>query len=245
MSEFHFEQARVPVRADIPEAHAQVWSRIAGPGSWWTGRERVAIAGEVRKALACAFCAERKEALSPNAVSGEHDTTGALPAPLVDAVHRVVTDPARLSKTWFDEVLASELSEGQYVEAMGVVVAVVSMDMLCRGLGIPAEPLPGPAGGEPSRLRPAGAEHDRGFVAMLAPDAVGAENADLYDGGMAANVVRAMSLVPDAVRDLKTLSAAHYLPMGQVGNLEAERAIDRAQIELLAGRVSSLNECFY
>jgi hypothetical protein len=61
------------------------------------------------------------------------------------------------------------------------------------------------------------------------------------------NVVRAMSLVPDAVRQLRELSAAQYLPLQQVTDVRAEpgRALSRAQIELVAGRVSALNECFY
>ena len=57
--------------------------------------------------------------------------------------------------------------------------------------------------------------------------------------------MRAMSLVPDAVRDLKSLSAVHYLTPEEVANPAARRALSRPQIELLAGRVSALNECFY
>ena len=56
-----------------------------------------------------------------------------------------------------------------------------------------------------------------------------------------------MSLVPEAVRMLKRLSSAHYLPMELVPAAGASggRALDRMQIELIAGRVSALNECFY
>jgi hypothetical protein len=61
------------------------------------------------------------------------------------------------------------------------------------------------------------------------------------------NVIRAMSLVPDAVRRLQDLSGAMYLDLEDIPNPAASgrRAIDRAQIELLAGRVSALHECFY
>ena len=70
---------------------------------------------------------------------------------------------------------------------------------------------------------------------------------DLFPGGRTGNVVRAMSLVPEAVRLLKTLSAAHYVAMDLVGQpgTNGDRAISRPQIELVAGRVSALNECFY
>jgi hypothetical protein len=52
--------------------------------------------------------------------------------------------------------------------------------------------------------------------------------------------------VPDCVRELKSLSSAYYLPDTQVANPTATRgSLTRTQIELVAGRVSALNECFY
>ena len=54
-----------------------------------------------------------------------------------------------------------------------------------------------------------------------------------------------MSLVPDAVRELQDLSASHYLPPKDIVRLRQGRAIDRMQMEFVAGRVSALNECFY
>jgi|GEM_PF-1302685 len=56
-----------------------------------------------------------------------------------------------------------------------------------------------------------------------------------------------LSLAPDEVRTLKEMSAAHYLPLPlvrQAGN-NGNRSITRSQIELVAGRVSALNECYY
>ena len=52
----------------------------------------------------------------------------------------------------------------------------------------------------------------------------------------------AVSLVPDSVRLLQRLSHAHYLPMKSIPtpNDNADRALLRGQIELLAGRVSAL-----
>ena len=61
-------------------------------------------------------------------------------------------------------------------------------------------------------------------------------------------VLRAMSLVPDAVRWLQLLSSAHYLSMadGQMMDFSRGRGpLSRAQTELVAGRVSAVNECFY
>ena len=63
-----------------------------------------------------------------------------------------------------------------------------------------------------------------------------------------AAVIKALSLVPDGVRWLKDLSNAQYLPMaaGQMMDFSRGRGpLSRAQTELIAGRVSALNECFY
>jgi hypothetical protein len=86
---------------------------------------------------------------------------------------------------------------------------------------------------------------DGAYVPMIpASGATGAE-ADLWHKNQTANVIRALSLVPDAVRMLKKLSNAHYIPFEEVVNPRFRRHLDRSQIELIAGRVSVLNECFY
>jgi hypothetical protein len=77
-----------------------------------------------------------------------------------------------------------------------------------------------------------------------APDATGAE-ADLWRVGQTANVIRALSLVPDAVRQLLDLSAAHYISMDNFMDLTWGRSLSRPQMELIADRVSALRECFY
>jgi len=70
--------------------------------------------------------------------------------------------------------------------------------------------------------------------------------ADLYETPRTGNVIKALSLVPDEVRQLKDLSQAHYLGVAEMMDLDTtDRAIDRRQIELVAGRVSALRECFY
>jgi hypothetical protein len=75
--------------------------------------------------------------------------------------------------------------------------------------------------------------------------AVGAES-DLW-GERSANVLRALSLVPNAVREWMALSAAQYLSIQGMANLikQDDRSINRMQMELVAGRVSAINECFY
>ena len=72
--------------------------------------------------------------------------------------------------------------------------------------------------------------------------------ADLFGGArMVPNVLRAMSLVPDSVRNMMMLSESMYIGVEYLmtPGKETGRAIDRVQTELVAGRVSSINECFY
>jgi hypothetical protein len=246
MHDISYSTARVPVRADFAAAHNRFWKRLAAPGAWWTGAQRVAMAGEVRQARTCTLCKDRKAALTPAAVQGQHDCLDLLPEPAVEVIHRVVTDPGRLSRTWFQSILAAGLSEEQYVEIIGTLVAMVSIDSFCRGIGVPLHPLPEPQEGEPSRYRPPGARSEDAWVAMIPVEHATGQEADLYDGLPVGNVIRAMSLVPDEVRTLKDLSTAHYLPTGSVRNPSAATGtLNRMQMELVAGRVSALRQCFY
>ena len=114
------------------------------PGNWWRAEDRLAIAQEARNARSCEFCAERKAALSPFAVTGKHTVSTNLPEAAVDAVHRIVTDASRLSESWVKELAAIGISDGHYVELLGVVVSVVSIDGFHRAMGFELEPLPAP-----------------------------------------------------------------------------------------------------
>ena len=241
------------VRADLAAAQGRYWRRLARPGANWSGAERVAIAREVRHAPSCAFCRRLRDALSPYAVTGEHDVDpgnrGRLPAPAVDAVHRIVNDASRLTRAWYERTLSAGLTDGQYVELVGTVVSVLSIDRFCRAVGVPLHPLPEPEPGAASGYRPATATHDgESWVPMVPFDNSGTQEADLWPPKRTGNVIRALSLAPDEVRTLHDLGGAHYIDHGLVRNPSAGRAggaLSRAQIELVAGRVSILNDCFY
>ena len=101
--------------------------------------------------------------------------------------------------------------------------------------------------GEPDHYRPSNLSSDTGFVPMILRDGAVGNEEDLWAKDFSANVLRALSLVPDAVRSWKDLASAQYLSIEDMGNFvgQADRAIDRAQMEIVAGRVSSQNECFY
>ena len=130
---------------------------------------------------------------------------------------------------------------------MGVVASTVVVDTFHRGLGLPAPALPGSAvAGAPRRHRPRGARPQHHWVATLAPADAESDDPNPYEGNRAANIHRALSLVPAEVTGFFDLVGAHYLPAAEMLDLGNEpRAIDRAQIELLAARVSALNQCVY
>ncbi len=247
MSQISYDGLPFPVREDIVAAERRAWRRLAGAGTWWTGAERLAIAAEARNAAGCPLCRAKKEALSPHAVAGEHAGLGVLPTVLVEAIHAIRTDPGRLTRDWYDGILSQGLAEENYVELVGVVVTTVLIDTFARGLGAPPPALPDAIDGVPGCHRPTGAKRNHHWVATLAPEDVGAADPDPYSGNpRAANIHRAMSLVPEEVIGFFDLAGAHYLTGAQMQDLGNEpRAIDRAQIELVAGRVSALNQCVY
>jgi hypothetical protein len=249
MTDFAFDNTPYPIRDDLVAAYRGFWDRLANAGTWWTGEERVAIAAEVRKALTCSYCAERKEALSPYNFPGEHDAAENTPldALAIDAVHRIITDQTRITKSWVQDSVQAGLSEGKYAELVGVVVCTFSIDEFCRALSLPLEPLPAPVAGEPTGYVPQGLESHTGFVAMVDLEQSGPNEQDLWPQGRTGNVVRALTQVPDAAREWTALSNAMYLPLHKVVDTtcETERVLNRLQIEIVAGRVSSHNECFY
>jgi alkylhydroperoxidase family enzyme len=241
-----YRAAEVPVRTDLRETHARLLDYVGQPGPWLSGAERIALAVESRNAAGCPLCLERKRSLSPEQPSGEHARASDLPEPLVELAHRVRGDPQRLSRAWMQRTLERGVSEGAYVEAVGIVTFTAGIDYFCRALGIPPFELPDAQQGGPDGYVPDGLRSGQAWVSMLAPeDATGAE-ASLYGGAaFVPNIVRALSQVPDHARHLQAEMRSHYVSLEQLADPSARRDLDRLQIELVAARVSALNECFY
>lgn len=222
------------------------WERLAAPGTWWTGEERLALAAESRRARSCPLCRVRKDALSPYTVEGAHDTLGRLPAPAVEVAHRLTTDAGRLTRRWLEGVLADGLTEEQYVEIVGVVAVITALDTFERALGLPERALPRARPGAPSRRRPTGARRDLAWVSTLSPEALQPGDIDPFAVHGVKNIHRALSLVPQEVLNFFDLDVELYLKDHEIRDFTREyRALTHVQMELLAGRVSSLNGCYY
>ncbi len=226
--------ATLPLSERLRSAHAQTWQLIAQPGDFFTGDQRQKMVRAAREALTCHLCERRKAALSPIAVEGEHDDSTGLDEVIVDVVHRIRTDPGRLTRAWFDQVL-KRLSAQEYVEIVSVVTSSVIVDTLHNALGLGVAALPSAQSGRPGRSYNEDAVDAGGWVPML--DA----SQDMADTGLPAvpNIARSLGLVPSATELFFGTFRPHYALK------DIPLSISQAQAEFVASRVSAINECFY
>jgi len=149
---FALEQSPVAVSPELKQLFARIWGHIAAPGTWWTGPERVTIAGLAR--------ANR---------SGDSDRGSALPAAANDAVALLAARPSATTMAWVDAITA-EIGLERYIELVGILSNVVAIDTVTRLLGCELEPLPNPLGGTPSRQpAPNVVKKRSAWVAMASP----------------------------------------------------------------------------
>jgi len=236
----------LPMREGLAKALDEAWVRLSQPGTWWSGEERLAIAAEARRADSCALCRQRMAALSPYAVEGKHVGNTRLPADAVEATHRLKTDASRITERWVRELTDGVLGEERYVEIVSIVAIVTALDTFDRALGRRIKALPEPVAGAPSRRRPSAARRGLAWVATLAPEDVAPGDPNPYPVHGDKNIHRALSLVPQEVFNFFDLDVELYLKDDEIRDFGHEyRAISHAQIELIAGRASAVNRCFY
>ena len=240
------DPATLPIRQGLARERERAWQCLARAGTWWSAADRLAIAAETRNAHSCALCGRRKAALSPYGAGGAHSNLGQLSTPMLEVVHRIATDAGRLTRKWLVSMLATGVTEEQYVETIGVIATIIALDTFDLALGLPQRALPPPRPGAPGRHRPAGARRDLAWVHTVAPELLAPEDPDPYSVHGTKNIHRALSLVPQEVLNFFDLDVELYLKDHEIRDFTREfRALTHAQIELLAGRVSSLNGCYY
>lgn len=240
-----YDSSPYAIRDDLVEAHRRVWDRLAKAGTWLDGATRVRIAAEVRHARGCMLCAQQKAALSPFAVKGVHDSLGELSDPQIELIHRVVADPGRLTRSWSEQLRTDGMADTDYVEIVSIVAHVTAIDTFARALGLEEPPLPEPQDGAPSHYLPAEARQGEAWLPNIAWADAGPNEQD-FCHGRESSIRRALTLVPDEARSFFDLGAHQYLPGDAMREFSKKiRAISRAQIELLAGRVSAINQCTY
>jgi hypothetical protein len=188
-----------------------------------------------REALDCLLCSERKSALSPFAIGGTHSGDNNLDSTVVDAIHRISTDPGRLTLSWFESVIDTALSQNAYVEMVSVVTTSVIIDTLHQSLGLPLADLPAPQPG-PATREAAGDTVDEGAWVPITR-----ASREMSDTGLPVvpNIFRALGLVPQAVALFFSTFRPHYALQ------DIKLALSQSQAEFVASRVSAMNECFY
>jgi alkylhydroperoxidase family enzyme len=223
MTDFRFAGSAQPVRPDISNAQRAAWDRIGAPGSWWTGEQRVAIAGIVR--------AVRKRRSEPPWLRTEPaEETDSLPARAVEVARRVAIDAHKLDREWCERS-ASDLGDAAYVELAAIAVMTTVVDAFAESIGAELVPLPEPKPGKIDAKRPEG---------------VGAAGAwvDMTTEWAGPNVGRALSLAPSDQMAFMGLVGSMYA-LGNFTELVWDGPLSRPQTELVAARVSAINECFY
>ncbi len=227
---FEYSDVDLPIRAKTISSQQESWRIISSPGRWWSGAERVEIAriGRAARDLGAA-------------------DSELLPEAAVHAVQKLVVDNANLSREWYEAMIAAPgMSEDRYVELVAVTVHALSIDEFHRALGLELEALPQPIDGKPTRERPTLAAQRASWPPIVPRDGLNPGDQELYGPlEWGANVISALSLVPENVRWLHDLSEGHYLSFQEMRQPDPLRSISRPQIELIASRVSALNECFY
>ena len=221
-----YSRAALPAGNLTRAAHNNALNAIAAPGAWWSGSDRLAIVREVRAAPGCALCRRRAGSLSAVAVSGEHDSVTDLPPAAIEAIHGIRNHSGRLTRRWFDQVIAEGMRTEAYVELVAVVASAVIVDTYAQGVGLAPPNLPQAQPGAPT----------------------GECSTDVVDAGAWVpiarlgryNILRSLALVPSA-RDLffGAFRTSYYM------DDNARFALARPQVELIASRVSAVNECFY
>jgi len=221
---FEYGSVPHPIREDIVDAQRAAWRRIAEPGAAWTGEQRVAIARCVRH--------ERARRSQPPWMRKEGGASEpCLPAAAVDAAAAIAVDAHRIDRAWTHDRVDA-LGDVGYVELTGVVVSVIAIDAFAEALGALLEPLPDSLEGEPDGSRPDSLGNVGAHVPMTVP----------YAGP---NVGRALSLASGEQVMFMGLVGAMYSLRDFVTMVWKDRPLSRPQVELVAARVSAINECFY
>ena len=215
------------VRSDLRDAHAATIADLGQPGEHLTATERIEVARVVRAARADR---EQPPWYTPSADRG---ADFALPAAAIDAAWRLTNHPGTLTASWHEQVVSGLPDPRWYVELVGIVAVVNSMDRLADMLSVDVLPLP-PASSEAA----SGGDTESEVTTHWVPTAV---------GGRGPMVLRALSAVPSVQAMRERLIDVQYLPgEALLGDLDWTRGtLDRRQIELIAALTSINNECFY
>jgi hypothetical protein len=118
-----------------------------------------------------------------------------------------------------------------------IVSTVAAVAHFCRNIGISVPPLPAPTAGQPTGRRPERLAQARyNWVPVADP------------ADQVAAVVQAYTAVPDEQRNTWRMADAQYMPEPEMVDPAWSRrpgGLSRAQMELVAARLTAMRDCFY
>ena len=220
---------------ELKTAHETAWNKIAGPGDFFSGEERIEMIRAARDADDCELTLARKNAISPFAVNGEYVGDYLLDSNAIDVIRRIASDPGRLTKAWFNQVIANGLAPEEYVEVVSVVTTSIIIDTLLQAIGLAQHLLPQAREGNPRKVLNSGAIEIGAWLPVLD---VPSQTAD-HGLPKVPNIARSLGLVPGALQLFFGTFSPHY----SLSNIQSSLSQDQA--EFVASRVSAMNECFY
>ena len=236
-----YADSKYPVRDDLDAAHADSFANIGSAGTWGTGAQRIAVAAATRKAGIDAGLLEAPDGAAPAA-------DAKLSKVVTEVIEKLAVSPATFEQADYERVLAAGLTDAEYVEMVGLVARMCDLDIFARGIGVPLRPLPDARPGQPSRQRPKSAVVEQAWVPTVPNLPAGGEEAkSLYDGEQRPYIIRSLSLVPQEFQAHRVLEGVQYSPFGKVFDYhhQTHEGLTRPQCEIVAGRISARNECFY
>jgi hypothetical protein len=209
------------VRADLADAHAASLLHVARPGARFDAPRRCAIARAAQVAY----------------LQGDPAPPWARPYgdAALDIAHRLGRHAGTITEEWYRQVVGTELDPLDWVEVVGVVVAAIPPVAFARAAGLPLPEVPEPIAGDPTgHVADELADAALNWVPVAAP-------ADAR-----AAVVQALTALPDEDENVWRLAAAQYMSDAQMADPGWNRGtLSRPQMELVAGRLSLLRQCFF
>ena len=236
-----YNDSEYPVTNDIEKVHETQINSMGESGTWGTGTQRLAIAKTARVA-----CYEAGVLEKPSTENLSDEIL--LPDIVSDIVKRIAITPKDLNKKFYDKAINDGISEGEYVEIVGIVSRLTSMDVFARAIGVPLRSLPNAQKKAPTRIRPIEAIKELAWASTI-PNGIegGKLGKKLYGNMPKPYIVRALSMVPDELKMHMELEKVQYSKMDKVLDFSYthHKGLNRSQIELVAGRISAINECFF
>ena len=236
-----YQDSSYPVPPSLDACHGEEIAQFGDACGTLSAAERAAVLTHARTCRAAAGLQSRDDGTVI-------DATAVLPPEMLDLVEAIAVRPATLERTFYDAARAAGMSDAEYVETVSLVARVVNLDVFARALGLRPRPLAPPDDAEADYDAPASAVAEGAWVPSIPfGDAGGDAGRALYGEGMQPFIYRAVSLVPAeaarviAVGNAQYLALEHFFDFGYA----MQDGMSRAQVELVAARVSAHNACFY